>query len=384
MKSRKWSPLATGGYASVFISPCRKEVCKVMPKYIEERGEMVMNTNAIHDLCVQCSFRDHIRGISQLSSYTVNDDCVEMCMPYYGSTLNHHKIPKNKIIHVATKLLEILIQLYKNNVQHTDLKPCNIIVSKDYDVTVIDFNNISLRTSIDDASMWTSGYGTWHYCPPEVIYHLQPTDASMVWSFALLLAYMYQKYPLLDLAQCESHKLASRSFWKYQINIQRHKLPDGPVLPPKHVVAMPMDLIILFHKCMKWDPSHRMSLESLYVDLTGSIYSRYNVKNVATRDVVEEDVACLLSACKATDTMYAFERALYIFSKVNNNKQDNQLCAAHALSIILIGNYEQTKNDLVKYWKVQDTKTIEDAVWALGECVQWDVLGCMQPYLRKV
>lgn len=378
-----WDFMTEGGYASIFINS-NKEILKVMPKYIEENGKRSINNHAMMELAVLCSYKGIIQGIPQITKYVIDEDSICIYMPYYGTTLNKSKIPKNKILHVATKILEILISLEANGIQHTDIKPCNILVSADFSkVTIIDFNIVSFELYTQSCHVWSKAYGTWNFCAPEVLLHTKPTKTSCVWSFGLIVAYMYNRFPLTNIAKHDIKTLSSRRFWKNTMKELHDKCPDGLLLPPDHVAVMPLNMVLLYQKCMRWQPKDRISLQDVYAELTGFCFQGFNVKNVATHNCTNCDLSKLFQSCKETDTQYIFSLAVTIYNQLCNIPEyndDDVLCACHAMALMLIDMYDDRKATLANVW---NNTQVENIVWDMCSYKKWDIIAKIPKLIFK-
>lgn len=384
MNHDNWDLLTEGGYASIFINS-NKEIMKVMPKYVEENGVRCINSHAIIELIVLCSYKGIIDGIPQITKYIVDNDSIRIFMPYYGTTLNKSKIPKDKIPHVATKLLEILLSLEANGIQHTDIKPCNVLLSSDFEkVTLIDFNIASFELHLNSYSVWSKAYGTWNFCAPEVLLHTKPSKTSSVWSFGLILAYMYNRFPLINAAKYDIKALSSRTFWKNIMKDLHSKHPDGIILPPSHVAVMPLDMVLLYQKCMRWQPQDRPRLHDIYAEISGSCYQGFNVKNVATMNLSKCSINMLSQACSETNTSAVFSLVLAVYNSIYEDVSgydDNELMGVcHAIALILIDLYDDHKQQLCKIWNNTD---LEMDVWDLCSYKKWDILSYIPKTIFK-
>jgi serine/threonine protein kinase len=376
-----WFVLAEGGYATVYMNSNTNEVKKVMPKYVDE----AINVNAMIDLGVHCSYKHVIPGIPTLTKYEIDASNVSLYMPYYGQPLNKVKVQRSDIPHVATKIVETLIHFEDNCLQHTDLKPSNILIDDNGKITIIDYNNITCKLCIDDVNVWNYGYGTWHYVAPEIVHDMKPSSMSVVWSFGLILAYMYGRYPAYDVINCNHKYVHTRSFWKKTLRTVSSNYPDGLPLSPKHVSLMPTKLLLLYQKCVKWDWRDRCSLRDIYKTLTGMTLERSIVTRLQLHVTTsEKDISqTLYTVCEDTNTLHVFVKSLYFYKicskSIFNVHKRILACACHCFSLLLLGSsvFEDAEfiSIVEKRWDIRSWEEIEDLVWQIGMKVYWNVWG---------
>jgi len=77
---------------------------------------------------------------------------------------------------------------------HRDLKPLNLLLTRNDDIKVADFGISKLMHSAPEdicaAPYMSGGVGTWRYMAPEVVRHEQYTDRVDIFSFALIIWFM--------------------------------------------------------------------------------------------------------------------------------------------------------------------------------------------------
>lgn len=385
--------LVEGGYAKVYVNEGNTEVKKVLPKYVytKEDPRRFINYNAILDLTIQRSFGGKIPGLPVISSYKVDEENITFFMPFYGTPLNKTEIPQDMIPYVVSQLLETLLHLAANGIQHTDIKPCNILIEPDtYKVTLIDYNMVSLKVNANGNGKWSPSYGTWNYCAPEIIWNSKPQDTSPVWSVGLLIAFMYARFPVREIYQVDADKLQKRQFWKNLMTSYSEKCKGGFPLSTRHLAMMPQTMIDIYRSCMKWSPDDRISLHDLYglMDEPGA-----TLREVAPRPIpstlLHRDVATVVvnkqfNVCRVTRSLYAFQRAAEICLASYRPQSVSTLfehgCAAHYLALLMYGNYITDDITIVQntltYWQLQDTEAadrVEAAIWTILDTLNWDV-----------
>eukprot|EP00929_Paragymnodinium_shiwhaense_P005298 TRINITY_DN10703_c0_g1_i8.p1 TRINITY_DN10703_c0_g1~~TRINITY_DN10703_c0_g1_i8.p1 ORF type:complete len:513 (+),score=75.27 TRINITY_DN10703_c0_g1_i8:145-1539(+) len=115
-------------------------------------------------------------------------DCAVMVMEFFnGSSLeeavltaDRFRLPEVTARHVMRSLLDVLVTLHGKGMIHRDIKPQNILVSKDcHSIKVVDFN------TVHEASE-----GTLDYLSPEAIRCAAFSAKGDVWAAALCLHFM--------------------------------------------------------------------------------------------------------------------------------------------------------------------------------------------------
>jgi serine/threonine protein kinase len=372
--------LAEGGHAQVYTNDNMTEIRKVIPKYTYSGSHKFINYNAILDLSIQRSFGGRIPGIPVISSYNVDDENVIFTMPYYGVTVSRDSVPADMIPYVIKQLLVTLLWLEANGIQHTDIKPCNVLVDPStYKTTLIDYNMVSqLVQTPNGKAKWTPSYGTWNYCAPEIVLYGKPTDTSSVWSVGLLIAYLYARYPIRDVYKVSCQKLATRTFWRNLLKTACEKSKDGFPLSNKHLILMPQTMIDIYRSCMRWEPSDRITLADMYKVIEGE-YLTEPISFSLSNNVATKLDKKILNICRATKTLHVYPRSLDIIQRLD--LPDTLLlfeigCAVHYLTLMMTGSYvtddeEFTKNTL-SYWQVT-LDGVEAAMWEILKILDWNI-----------
>lgn len=367
--------LAQGSYASVYVAD--DEVVKIMPKYIDG----YLNYHAIIDLSIQKTFGDTIPGVPKISSYKIDDETIEMRMPFYGGFVSHKNVQRELIPEIIQQLVYTLLQLQENGVQHTDIKPNNVLYdSQNHRVTLIDYNMISQLIIITGKPEWGPSYGTWNFCAPEILNDSAPSNTSSVWSAAFIMAYLYARYPIPEIYKTPSKYLSSRTYWKKIFGQLRDLYPDKFPLGVAHVKCMPPKILHIFSQATTWDPDKRMTLKEMFKALASSeppcIFPQLLSLNVATLSPL---IRRLYNICRATKTKPVFARAAYIFQKYGESATYVSACAAHYIAVMLTGSYIFNDKDFVIntmcYWGLKDEKVVENEMISILNTVDWQVWG---------
>ncbi|CAF1174755.1 unnamed protein product [Rotaria sordida] len=158
-----------------------------------------------------------------------------------------------------------MIQLHAVNIVHGDLKPQNVLVSRDYTAKVTDFGLATLRakTSSSIASSMTSDNGaticgTGGYMAPELLSSTKPPEySSDVYSFGILLNEVIQEEePYSD----QYHNFAGRGAFSAANYAQSGKRPNIKS-------GTPPCLKNLIEKCWHAYAQGRPSFKQIYQDL---------------------------------------------------------------------------------------------------------------------
>jgi serine/threonine protein kinase len=316
-----------------------------------------------------------------------------MYMPYCGCPLNEVKRPE-LATYIISRLCEILVAFEENGVQHTDLKPNNILYNvATNEVTLIDYNIVSITVVASGTKrVLTPAYGTWSYSSPEVVFYTRPSPTSPTWAVGLLLAYLYARYPWQPIYKMTSEQVSSRTQWKKELTNLREKHPDCFPLSTEHLRVMPPHIVNLFRKCTRWNPQARPSLKEVYYDLIGHemiadipriLHSPPDLKtmNDTTRFIV---VSKLYNTCRITKTLHLYLRAVSIFDRSYNESSPFTLyehgCASFFLAVMLMGNnaFDMDFVDtILPFWQLESADKsvpiLKDVLWYIGNACEWSL-----------
>ena len=285
--------LGSGGYAKVYIDRATDTVVRYQKKYRKISDKVsYLDHCMMLDLAVTHGFNKCI-GMPYLHSHDLYEDPdrVKMMMRNHGISLYEmkktywaHEISE----HLPTILYPVLqscMMLYDNAIQHTDIKPSNIVVrmsddendeSVPLESTLIDFNSVSMYVCCgerDNDTHWTYGIGTWNYVAPEILTATRPENTSMVWSFGVLIAYMIGWHPYeyqAHLPKGVTKEPSSQRFWTELLRKRRQqsagmdgRYPLSERLRERLKAHSPFWLDIV-EKCLVWDPRTRMGIHQLF------------------------------------------------------------------------------------------------------------------------
>ncbi len=99
---------------------------------------------------------------------------------------NGGKLSVPVVLELGTRLAEALEHAHRHNIIHCDIKPQNILISKDLDPKIADFG-IAKMISSQTVIYTSSVMGSVHYSPPEQVAGEKVTGSSDVYSLGIVL-----------------------------------------------------------------------------------------------------------------------------------------------------------------------------------------------------
>lgn len=390
----EYTLLATGGYASVYSTANNERVKKVQSLTTPFEDADIIQYSTLVDLVMHESLST-LPGVPTITSHDITGSNVAMYMPFYGKPLNQRvrdMCPSNReavTIQIMTSLVDVCLQLQHNGLQHTDMKPSNILVTDTNNVTLIDFNIVSTLAVQEDSSIcWTESIGTWNYCAPEIISKYTPHDTSITWTLGLLLAYMLHTFPLEKKYGMNKKQIASRRHWTYVYKELQKENSKYLPLPNTHRQKMSPQLQYIFEQCVQWDPTDRITLFELrsmlhmyntHGSLPRAFYPHtiswcadptYTPKHIRKQAV--HDVYCL---CNAFHKLDLFTR---IVSWLDRRKLDiirpNHVIACFCIAWMLQGEYVLNDSKLLKMMKSLydfDEESLATDIMEFGNALMW-------------
>jgi len=332
-----FSYLTRGGYANIYYDSNIAKVIKQQSLYTysESNYSTTLCESSIYEGILSMSLRN-IGNVPAIDSIQISESNISMKMPYYGISMHEyikkhsHKDLSKISLPIIFSLVETCLALYEKNVQHTDIKPANIIIDKKTKrMTLIDLNICSIRSTGESLYGWSYGIGTWIYTAPEIIFNEEPSDSSMVWSIGLIIAYIYADHPLLEIC---------KNLYSYKQNDMQNlyseyliKYKNGIPLSNKHKDCMPPTMKYIFKHCTQWDWEKRLTIRQLYNLLNKDLLNEipyetsspsllhYNETTIIDPYInTEERISCykiIWKICKNTDRFDILCRALLLFDK---------------------------------------------------------------------
>ena len=271
--------ISHGGYADIFYNSNINLIIKNQPLYYPSESKSICESSIFESIVL--SSLVHVKHIPKITNIEIdkNKSNINIYMPNYGTSLDKitdkTQLQQNAGI-LLLSLVESCYSLYLNGIQHTDIKPSNILVNDDFTtIKLIDLNILSIKSSGNNNYGWSYGIGTWCYCEPSIIYNDEPSDTGMVWSFGLILAYIFGDHPLLEYFP-KLYKYNKKD-WKLLMNNIKTRHRICLPLTKKHTSVMTSDLYNLFNICTQWDWDKRPTLAKLYHAMI-NLYGNDNIK----------------------------------------------------------------------------------------------------------
>ena len=232
-------------------------------------------SNAIHDILqtearIHCSL--HHPNIIQLIGVVLNAKHIGLVCEYLPTSLEAAifgeenedtndastiVIPDSVKQHISINMLQGLAYLHAKNVIHADIKPPNILLSKDYTVVKLcDMGLSRVKKSLCATKTRSTVAGTVMYMSPEnLLCHIHPNKESDVWAVSATLCELYSMKSFWELSGKDDEKDV--------MSKMRQKLePDALQCLRKHRTI---------HKTLKrglcYDASKRPSVEQLLMDI---------------------------------------------------------------------------------------------------------------------
>lgn len=262
--------LMNGGYAQIYHDSGTNMVCKSLEKKTKHDQRIAYST-ILDTICI-ASFTG-IHGIPSCHRIAEDSKTIRLFMDYQGQTLlkwvGGHDLSQRRAHCVAfiTQLAEILLNLFLNGIQHTDLKPSNILVNSHREIYLIDYNCMSIEVVHETSRRWVESIGTWYYCAPEIVFQKSPSATSMVWSLGLLFCTIWYKYPFSRAIKKHSSpkKIPERQHEWCQIfeYMQTHFSRETALVRKDIIKNLPTDSIDFLSRMLAWDPQKRPSLQDV-------------------------------------------------------------------------------------------------------------------------
>lgn len=252
--------LKSGSFAKVII----KNKCivdKVQDLY-EKDG---LSLTTLSDAAVS-SFvsKSACKSLPSMFGVVLSSKDVKISMPYYGEPLNYWALTtsrRNKLRllpYLVFQLVDACDWLLKHNIQHTDIKPTNILIDKKSKLTLIDYNIYSIKS----INGWVQNVCTWCYAPPEILFDEQPETNSMVWSIGMIISEICCGYPRGEMKSLVKD-INDRKEWKTFMLKERSKFVDGLSLLESQRSIVPPFFVHMFDLCTRWDHRQRPTMSEL-------------------------------------------------------------------------------------------------------------------------
>jgi len=263
--------LMNGGYAQIYHDSATQTVCKSLARNTKHNG---LAYSTIMDTICMASLSG-MRGIPVCRKIAVDTKTVRLFMDYQGTTLlkwvGEHDLGQRRAYCVGfiSQLVEICLNLLYNGIQHTDLKPSNILVNSHREIHLIDYNCMSIEYVQDNRRRWVESIGTWYYCAPEIVMNKCPSDTSVVWSLGLIYCTIWYKYPI---ARSAMRNASPKKYpeeqheWRAIFAHMQAQYSGTTALVWREVIKhLPADSVEFVTQMLAWDPKKRPSLQEVFL-----------------------------------------------------------------------------------------------------------------------
>ena len=295
--------VGSGGMADVYRAKCHR-----LNRYV---GIKILKPEFSADKNLVTKFRAEAQSAAGLSHpnivsvYDVGDDgdlhyiVMELVE---GITLKKFIEKKGKLeikeaIGIAIQIAQGLEAAHDNHIVHRDIKPQNIIISREGKVKVADFGIAKAATT---NTVTQNAVGSVHYLSPEQARGGYSDEKSDIYSLGVTM------YEML----CGKVPFAGDNTVSVALShIQYEPVPVKEVNP-----AVPYSVDMIVQKCMQKRPENRyLSASELIVDLKRSVMNPEGdfvritagvVSDSPTKSMTQDELAVIKSAAKSPVTRY--------------------------------------------------------------------------------
>lgn len=188
---------AVGGQGRVYKASCSlvpdtEFAVKILPE--DQRKDPVLVDSLRREAEITALFNDHPNSVNVVE-FDNDDGIVYMATEYVDGYLLDELVEKkgklcekDAVFHTL-QILDIIETVYNNGYLYRDLKPQNIIISKDANLVLVDYGIcFPVEFTAEDVSGEVDGSP--HFVPPERLTGEGETISSEIYSIGMLLYYM--------------------------------------------------------------------------------------------------------------------------------------------------------------------------------------------------
>ena len=383
--------LMNGGYAQIYHDSSTRTVCKSLAK----RTSQTLAYSTILDTICMASFSG-MRGIPICHRIAEDANNVMLFMDYQGQTLlkwvGEHDLSQRRAycINFITQLVEILLNLLFNGIQHTDLKPSNILVNSNREIYLIDFNCMSIEYVSDLSRRWVESIGTWYYCAPEIVLSKCPTSTSVVWSLGLIYCTIWYKYPIsrtvVKSASIKKIPEHQQEWSEIFTHMQKYYSNETALVWRDIIRNLPKDTSDFISQMLAWDPKKRPSLQDVFLffkkePISGIHLTRLEwVANPNTSDAEHRDerrrvIEHLFQLCDKHCRFHYFTPSVVLFDRSYTVHSIDNLTKMLACYVIVSFVHNESALDSREFQNglAVSVPDIEAAVFTIGHHLHWKI-----------
>lgn len=317
--------LGEGGMGSVFLAKDKLFFNKLVALKIINKTFLSNLNNLVHEYEIMSKlWHDNIAKIYEFDR--TRDGVFFLAMEYVeGRELNeviNDKIDYNSKIEIIAHLLRAVDFIHSRNIIYNDIKPQNIMVTKNNKIKIIDFGLSDFSTSNDKNIK-----GTIKYISPEVINHQKKDIRSDIFSLGVLFYELITEKSYLSEENASNASNASNILTSYShVDIYNKKLKQAFAFDKNSKVLQIIKKMCSFSKKDRY---------SSCAEILAKLKEDQNIKNIET----EETKNAFVTGVPFTDR---HKELLYLIAFYT--KEDSLL-------LTLNGEKGVGKSELLKHFK---------------------------------
>ena len=409
MDKGNFKPWKKGGYGTLYLSETMDYVMKKMAKYEIDYKKNIHHLRyaTVLETCLTKTLHS-FPYFTKIQYIDTSASDVFICQRFMGYTLHQYlkevAIPLRKIPSVVYQLIDACWILQQNGLQHTDIKPTNIVIRQEegddynYQVSLIDYNCMSqMALGQGNELTWTETVGTWQYVAPEILLEDKVHNNSCVWSIGLIITTLLDVFPLVSnhypcvpdgVEECrEKWTNTLLSIFKEEGEVGVFQKINGLV---------PLKYRAFFKKIFVTNPIFRYSLGQLRKDWaeafelkdtydeTGAIGTHYHLLVKPYKGISLYSRRLLLELlykfCEKWEQMHKFYRTVHVFDRcshiITQKTEYAFLFGSWVLCSFMLNEHLNAHEEALQYISNIYQLTVENlcnTVWMICEHSEWNV-----------
>ena len=409
MNTEGYVPLTEGAFGAIFYNKETQQIKKIQNLWLDDdndNDEPRINSTAISEL-IYLHYVKNIVGCPRISNVKIDlkKEVIEIKMPYYGIPLTDwlldQSVTEQDFLWMIVQLSKTLSEMMMADIQHTDLKPANVIITPEKTPVIIDFNLCSVRNNYNTRYGWSYAIGTWVYMPLEIVFHQQPSNSTMSWFIGLLIAIFYTKQHPIEFFFKDASTIYKKREWIKVITALKKKAPL--VFPIRLDMVRKIDSRVLniYYQCMRWEPNQRIKLNELYYSLLNCYNTKFNLAlpipmpNI-NPDIIfttktpinkrNDDLKILYNLCKHNRYRSLLARAICLYDLYPDDHNNMTLCACVCLSCLIITDLIFNEEPILIAIKAQlklSNENIDKSILDFGNKINWNIYTSCSKVITK-